>query len=213
MNRTLVESRPLIVGDPDVVEVKVGEETEVVKRLPFANEEVHMIGGLLGVQPLTADKATKENFLENAESANLIHIAAHGNAERGEILLAPNSGNTADKLKDVLLSISDLEEKRLRANLVVLSCCHSGRGDVRAEGIAGIGRAFLGAGACAVLVSLWAVADEATMYFMTSFYEHLIRGETSSEAMRAMRETEEYSHPRHRGGFVLIGDNVAPFGE
>ena len=212
-----VESRPLIVGDPDVGEVLDGEEIVPVPRLPFARNEVGMIGKLLGVEPFTADTATKESFLENAESANLIHIAAHGDMERGEILLAPNSGKTVNKLEDVLLVISDLEEKRLRAKLVVLSCCHSGQGDVRAEGIVGIGRAFLGAGARAVLVSLWAVNDEATMYFMKSFYEHLIRGETASEAlsqaMRAMRETEEFSYPRHWGGFVLIGDNVAPFGE
>ena len=212
-----VESRPLIVGDPDVGEVLDGEEIVPVPPLPFARREVGMIGKLLGVEPFTADTATKENFLENAESANLIHIAAHGHAKRGEILLAPNSGNTVNKLEDVLLAISDLEEKRLRAKLVVLSCCHSGRGDVRAEGIVGIGRAFLGAGARAVLLSLWAVADAATLYFMRSFYEHLICGETASEAlsqaMRAMRETEEFSHPRHWGGFVLIGDNVAPFGE
>ena len=212
-----VESRPLIVGDPDVGEVLDGEEIVPVPRLPFARNEVGMIGKLLGVEPFTADTATKESFLENAESANLIHIAAHGDVERGEILLAPNSGKAVNKLEDVLLAISDLEEKRLRAKLVVLSCCHSGQGDVRAEGIVGIGRAFLGAGARAVLVSLWAVNDEATMYFMKSFYEHLICGETASEAlsqaMRAMKETEEYSHPRHWGGFVLIGVNVAPFGE
>ena len=211
------ESRPLIVGDPDVGQVEVGGKTERVDRLPFANEEVHMIGELLGVQPLTADTANKRNFLENADYANLIHIAAHGHMERGEILLAPNSGNTVNKLEDVLLTITDLEEKRLRAKLVVLSCCHSGRGDVRAEGIVGIGRAFLGAGARAVLVSLWAVSDKATMYFMKSFYEHLICGETAndalSQAMRAMRESEEFSHPRHWGAFVLIGDNVAPFGD
>ena len=210
------ESRPLVVGDPDAGRVQVGEETKPVPSLPFANKEVRMIGELLGVEPLTADKATKGNFLENAESANLIHIAAHGDMERGEILLAPNSGSTVNKREEVLLRILDLEEKRLRAKLVVLSCCHSGRGDVIAEGIVGIGRAFLGAGARAVLVSLWAVADEATMYFMKLFYEHLISGETASEAlsqaMRAMRDRGVWPSPS-LGRFVLIGDNVAPFRE
>ena len=54
----------------------------------------------------------------------------------------------------------------MRAKLVVLSCCHSGRGEIKAEGVVGIARAFMGAGARSVLVSLWAIDDEATLEFM-----------------------------------------------
>jgi len=88
--------------------------------------------------------------------------------------------------------MSDISKVQLRAKLVVLSCCHSGRGQIKAEGVVGIARAFLGSGACSVLVSLWAVDDEATMQFMKQFYENLVGGKSASESlqetMKWMRE-------------------------
>ena len=94
--------------------------------------------------------------------------------------------------EDYLLTMADISQVRLRAKLVVLSCCHSARGQIRAEGVVGIARAFLGSGARSVLVALWAIEDKATKQFMSHFYEHLIRGESASEslhqAMRWMRE-------------------------
>ena len=104
----------------------------------------------------------------------MIHISAHGDAERGEILLAPSSTtrNIINNAEDIMLVMSDLEGKHIKAKLVVLSCCYSGCGEVRGEGVVGIARAFLGAGARAVLVTLWAVDDGATWLFMYSFYEH-----------------------------------------
>ena len=65
----------------------------------------------------------------------------------------------------------------------MLSCCHSAQGKVTPEGVVGIGRAFLGAGTRSVLVSLWAIDDEATMEFMKSFYQHLARGCSASVAL------------------------------
>ena len=213
--RETTRSRFLILGDPDVGYVRDGEETIAVSRLPFANQEVEMVGELLSVEPLTGDVATKERFLHDAEYADLIHIAAHGHVERGEILLASCPGSNVSDLEDVMLRLSDLKGQRLRAKLVVLSCCYSGVGDVKSEGVIGIGRAFLGAGARAVLVSLWEVDDEATMCFMKTFYEHLICGETASKAlsnaMRTMRQTEQFSDPLDWGSFLLIGENVVLF--
>ena len=58
-------------------------------RLPFAGIEAVMIGQLLGVQPLLGPQATKQVVLERLHSVSLIHFAAHGNAERGEIALSP----------------------------------------------------------------------------------------------------------------------------
>ena len=74
---------------------------------------------------------------------SLIHIAAHGNAERGEIALVP-PGSTAGipQEDDYLLKMSDISKVQARAKLVVLSCDHSGRGKIRAEGAVGIARAF-----------------------------------------------------------------------
>ena len=76
----------------------------------------------------------------------------------------------------------------------------------------GIARAFLTAGACSVLVTLWAIDDEATMMFMKSFYQHLKDGNTASRAlyqsMKSLRESEKYSEMSYWAPFQLIGDNV-----
>ena len=85
----------------------------------------------------------------------------------------------------------------MRAKLVVLSCYHSGKGEVNSEGVVGMARAFLFAGARSVLVSLWAIDDEATMEFMKSFYQHLRAGESASHALqkavKGLRESENFS--------------------
>ena len=146
-------------------------------RLPGARKEAVMIGRQLGVRPLLGQYATKQAVLERIKSVSLVHSAAHGNAERGEIALAP-PGCTAGipQEDDYLLKVSDISKVQVRAKLVVLSCCHSGRGQIRTEGVVGIARAFLGSGARSVLVSLWALEDRATQQLMSLFYENLVRG-------------------------------------
>ncbi len=107
--------------------------------------------------------------------------------------------------------MSDISKVQLRAKLVVLSCCHSGRGQITAEGAVGIARAFLGSGARSVLVALWALEDSATKQFMSCFYHHLVRGESASEslhkAMKWMRENG-FTKVSEWAPFMLIGDNV-----
>ena len=107
--------------------------------------------------------------------------------------------------------MAEISQVRLTAKLVVLSCCHSASGQIRAEGIVGIARAFLASGARAVLAALWAVEDEATMWFMNRFYEHLVRGESASEslhqAMKSMREAR-FSDVMQWAPFMLIGEDV-----
>ena len=129
--------------------------------------------------------------------------------------MSPNPGwaSKFPQRKDYILKISDVQATNLRARLVVLSCCHSGRGRIlKGEGVVGIARAFLAAGARSVLVTLWAIDDEATMVFMKSFYQHLKEGKTASAAihqsMQSFRESEEFSEMRYWAPFQLIGDDV-----
>jgi len=96
--------------------------------------------------------------------------------------------------------MKDVQESGARPQLVVLSCCHSGRGDVKADGVIGMIRAFMAAGARAVVASLWAIADDATMVFMEKFYNHSKQrkseGESLQLAMKDMTEIPQYSEPR-----------------
>ena len=208
----------LIVGDPDVgVVFYMGTSCSKFTPLPAARKEAETIARRLGVWPLIGQDATKKAVLEKLNSVSLIHIAAHGNAERGEIALAPlhpiPPGSTTEipKEDDYLLKMSDISKVKVRAKLVVLSCCHSGCGQIRAEGVVGIGRAFLGAGARSVLVALWALEDRATKKLMSRFYENLVRGESASAslhaAMKWMRD-HGFTEVSRWAPFMLIGDDV-----
>ena len=153
-------------------------------------------------------------MLWRVESVALVHIAAHGKKETGEI--APNpewqSKTSIPIEKDYMLMMSDIQAIKLRTRLVVLSCCHSGKGEVSYEGVVDMARAFLFAGARSVLVSLWAISDEATVVFMECFYRHLGGGKDASaalqKAMKCPRDSDEFSAPKYWAPFVLIGDDV-----
>ena len=191
------KSGALLVGDP---------LTELPP-LPCAREEVEMIGRMLGSTPHVGAQATKDKVLTRLGSVALVHIAAHGDMETGEIALA-----STEVAKENVLTMRDVLGVQMRARLVVLSCCHSARGEIKAEGVVGIARAFLGAGARSVLVSLWAIDDEATLEFMKNFYQHLVKGISASESlnqtMNCMRESEEFNEVKYWAPFVLIGDDV-----
>ena len=197
----------LLVGDPWV------QDVTTLEQLPFARQEVEMIGRVLGCTPLIGRQATKDEVLKRLGSVALVHFAAHGSIEAGEIALAPKNGEM-----DFILTMKDVKRVQMRARLVVLSCCHSAHGEIKAEGVVGIARAFLGAGARSVLVSLWAIDDKATLEFMKHFYQHLVEGKSASkalnQAMNCMRESREFSAVNHWAPFVLIGDDVTfEFGE
>ena len=202
----------LVVGDPEVGEVLfMGRPTNITP-LPCVRTEAEMVGRLLGVEPLLGGCATKQAVLQAIHSVGLIHFAAHGNAERGEIALSPiRTPNSIPQEEDYLLLMSDISRVQLRAKLVVLSCCHNGRGRIRAEGVIGIARAFLGSGVRSVLVASWAIEDKATEQLMCRFYEHLVGGESASESLHeAMKwlRSNGFAKPSQWAPFTLIRDNV-----
>ena len=204
----------LIVGDPCLMEVTTKRGKPILSQLTHARVEVRKIGEILNTPPLTGREATKDKVLKQICSVELVHIAAHGDARTGEIALAPNPGWTSriPEKEDYILKVADVQAVQLRAKLVVLSYCHSGRGTVTAEGVVGIARAFLGAGARSVLVSLWAIDDKATMEFMIRFYKNLSCGYSASlsldRAMKSLRLTEKFGAVKYWAPFVLTGDDV-----
>ena len=95
--------------------------------------------------------------------------------------------------------------------LVVLSACDTGRGDVKpGQGVYGLHRAFLVAGAETVVMSLWKVNDETTRALMERYYAHLLAGQGRAtalrEAMRALRR--EQPHPHHWAPFIAMGQDT-----
>ena len=203
----------LLVGDPWIQEVAY--RGMKLPQLPCAQKEVQMIGRILDIAPLIGKQATKDEVLKRLSSVALVHIAAHGKMQTGEIALAPNPNRKSQvpMEEDFLLTMRDVLNVQMRAQLVVLSCCHSAHGEIKAEGVVGIARAFLGAGARSVLVALWAIDDNATLEFMRVFYRHLLSGKCASESlnqtMKCMRESTQFNEVKHWAPFVLIGDDVA----
>ena len=164
----------LIVGGPIAVEVRYRGKKKTFGDLPFARDEAEMVAKVLGEKALTGFSATKDEVKRRLqEGVSIIHIATHSNAATGELILSPGPcvGKKIPKEKYYMLTMKDIYSSGIDAQLVVLSCCHSGRGKVKAEGVVGLTRA---AGARSVLASLWAVDDN---YFMESFYRHLKSGE------------------------------------
>ena len=197
-----------------MTEVTNRQGDQILEQLPFARQEAQMIGQILNTAPLTGKLATKCEVLKQISSVAVVHIAAHGRMETGEIALSPNPERESQTPaeEDYMVTMADVMCVKLRAKLVVLSCCHSGRGEIKAEGVVGIARAFIGAGARSVLVSLWAIDDKATLEFMKSFYHNLVKGRSASEslnhAMKCLRESETFSDVKHWAPFTLIGDDV-----
>ena len=202
----------LIVGNPDVGEVHFKGRLTNISRLPSAENEARIVGEKLGVEPLLGQQATKEAVLQGMKSVALIHIAAHGDAKRGEIALAPSFRipNGIPQEDVYLLTMSDISKIQVRAKLVVLSCSHSARGLTKAEGAVGIARAFLGSGARSVLVALWALDDKSTEQLMTHFYDHLVAGQSASESLHeAMKWMRSNGYDVNQWApFILVGDDV-----
>lgn len=183
------KSGVLLVGDPHHVGLQ---------KLPNAEKEVQLIKELLknktkNVTTLIGEQATGEAVRKKICSVALIHVAAHGTPGTGEICL---TGSDQLTMSDVQL---------VKARLVVLSCCDSGQGKITADGVVGMARAFLGAGARSVLMTLWEINDRVSMLIMKEFYKHLTKGKRASEALN---ESLKPFDVKHWAPFVLIGDDV-----
>jgi CHAT domain-containing protein/tetratricopeptide (TPR) repeat protein len=181
--------------------------------LPEARHEVQAIADLFpGSSSLfLGEQATEENVKHNpllARARNL-HFAVHGfvdeeHPEQSGLILAPGPG------EDGRLRVSEIFNLELHADLVVLSACDTGLGrNVAGEGVIGVSRALLYAGAASVVVSLWPVADNSTSDLMVRFYRHLPRMEDKAAALRQskleMIREGSFDHPYFWSPFILIG--------
>jgi CHAT domain-containing protein/tetratricopeptide (TPR) repeat protein len=167
--------------------------------------------------------ASEDNIdVRELSKYRILHIATHGllNAERPQFtgLVLTLVGN---KSEDGFLRTDEVFNLRLGSPLVMLSACETGLGkEKRGEGVMGLTRAFMYAGAPTVGVSLWSVADRSTAELMTDFYKRLLSSPAGStgtaaavspssamrEAQLAMIAGKKYSAPFYWAPFVLVGD-------
>jgi len=178
-----------------------------------------------------------ESKIKSLKGAALVHIATHGyflqDAESGGVGVDTENAKNNPLLRSGLLLagaaktmsgevlpnlesndngvLTAYEAMNLNLNgtdLIVLSACETGLGDVRAgEGVYGLQRAFIVAGAKAMVMSLWKVDDAATQALMTNFYNNLSKGGNKLKAFKQAQQQLmlKYKEPYYWGAFVMIG--------
>jgi len=174
------------------------------------------------------NNATEENVKKESGNFSLLHFSAHGLLDEKRPLYSGVVLALEDEEKDDgLLQTYEIFNLDLNADLVTLSACNTGLGKLhRGEGLIGLTRAFMYAGAKSVLVSLWSVHDQSTTSLMKNFYKNLIeKGLNPKKALREaklqlLRDSSEiqgneilYSNPFFWAPFVLIGDTDFEFVE
>jgi tetratricopeptide (TPR) repeat protein len=209
----------LIVGNPAMPSVAgANGERARLRDLPAAREEVARIAARVGGIPLTGEMASETTVRQQLPQARLVHFATHGLAFGTEsrvrdsyVAFAPDAHN------DGLFTIGELIDQvpPLASDLVVLSACQTGLGDLKqAEGTVGFQRAFLAKGARSILVSLWSVDDKATAILMDRFYTHWLgpdkkpvmsKAEALRQAQSDVRSTKGYESPKYWAAFQLVG--------
>ncbi len=186
--------------------------------LPGTETEVNQIQELLHSKQIACNILINQEANETSiksetlRNYDLIHFATHGivdedNPDLSRIFLQNDS-----EAEDGNLFSGEIYNLHLNANLVTLSACQTGLGKIsKGEGVIGLSRALVYAGAKNLVVSFWSVADESTSQLMTTFYQHLIttKETTFAEALRGaklkMIRQQKYASPFYWAPFVLIG--------
>ena len=204
-----------VVGNPSIPPFLYNGEQWNLGRLPFATVEANWVSNILQATPILAEQATKSAILMRIMNSKVIHLATHGSATAGFLAFASMTPATQWESVDsssVLLYPEEVEKLDISPALVVLSSCDSGRGEVKADGILGMARAFILAGDQAVLTTLWRVPDESACMFMQFFYQYLVDGLSGSEALQkstlSLRCFLKYSQYIHWSGYQLTGKDI-----
>jgi CHAT domain-containing protein len=191
----------------------------VIPRLPFTRQEAERI---LAIAPAGANlKATDFNASRALATKTelgqyrYLHFATHGvlDTERADLsALLLSLVDESGKPQDGFLRAYDVYNLSLSAELVVLSACQTGLGkEYKGEGLVGLTRGFMYAGAARVVVSLWNVNDRATSELMANFYQKMLKeGQRPAAALRSaqieMWKHKKWAAPYYWAAFVLQGE-------
>ncbi|NKQ34051.1 MAG: CHAT domain-containing protein [Chloroflexi bacterium] len=178
-------------------------------KLPYALEEAAQVAALGQGELYLEDEATTANLTARAADKRYIHLAAHGEFRADNALFSGIS------LADGWLTTLDVFNLRFNASLVTLSACDTGRSVISGgDELMGLMRAFLAAGAAALLLTLWAVDDRSTAVLMADFYRDLLAGSGKGAALRRAQcrliqsGPEQYAHPYFWAPFYLVGETT-----
>lgn len=190
--------------------------------LPGTSEEIFTIRSTLDAEQwdiasYLGSEASEEQ-VKAVTNPGILHVATHGFFLGGNehinpmmksgLVLAGVKNQSARKLEDGVLTAYEATALKLDStNLVVLSACETALGDIKeGEGVYGLQRALIVAGAKKLVMSMWKVNDEATRDLMIAFYERITEGQAIEYAFREaqLEVKKKYDHPNYWGAFVLI---------
>ena len=196
-------SEVLVMGNPLMPFVNGVQ----LNSLEGAAKEATTVAKMLGTNALMQGSATEFAFKRDAPSKRVIHLATHGVADNLDpmnsfVALAPTPGENG------LLTAAEVTKLRLKADIVVLSACQTGLGHISGDGVIGLWRSFIVAGADSLVVSLWNVDDDATAELMAEFYRGFTTGKDKADALReAMRKVRRQSNDPYKwAAFLLVGE-------
>lgn len=190
-----------------------------LNRLPYTRQEAQAIASSVptgqGLQALDFQASRSTATSPDLAQYRIVHFATHGLLDSRHPELSGLVLSLVDEhgqAQNGFLELQDIYNLNLSADLVVLSACETALGkEVDGEGLVGLTRGFMYAGASRVMASLWRVDDEATAQLMKKFYEGMLQeGKTPAaaleEAQRWMQGQRKWSEPYYWAGFVLQGE-------
>ncbi|CAD5929561.1 Tetratricopeptide repeat protein 28 [Planktothrix agardhii] len=199
----------VIVGNPQMPKLATspGEEPQPLASLRYAEKEAIEIAKMFNTSALIGANATESTVVERLKTARIIHFATHGIVDNiqplnSSVALTPGGS------EDGLLTADEIFDLKLNAELVVLSACDTGLGQLTGDGMIGLSRSFLNAGVPSLVMSLWAVDDRKTSQLMIQFYQNLQTTPNKAQALRQAMLTmkNQYPDPYYWAAFTLIGE-------
>ncbi|MEM6806248.1 MAG: CHAT domain-containing protein, partial [Bacteroidota bacterium] len=186
-------------------------------KLRFNQEEVQQVAKLMQGTSVLGGAATEYRFKRDADRYDILHLAMHAFLDDDEAL---KSGlvfsHEEDSLEDGVLHAYELYKMDLKAQLVVLSACHTAGGKLaRGEGILSLTRAFKFAGCPNIISSFWQADDKSTQVLMEDFFQQLKTSSSAAESIQAVKlsylkqASEVQAHPSNWAAWTLIGDPEA----
>jgi CHAT domain-containing protein len=200
-------------------EMGLSRQGLAVPRLPATREEANSILALIpedaGLKVFDFDASRAFAMGPELGQYRIVHFATHGfvNGEHPELSgLVLSLVDERGRPQDGYLRLHEIYNLKLPVELVVLSACNSGLGkEIRGEGLVGIVRGFMYAGAARVVASLWKVEDEATAALMKRFYQRMLQeGQPPAKALRMAQldlyRQKRWQSPFYWAAFILQGE-------
>lgn len=210
-----IELPGLVEARPDASSYLITRDGKTLDELKYSERELKNIAAVFfnRGRVYLHEVASEENFKKNLKGCKYVHVATHGfvNTANPQLSnLAFSQPQTGNAEQDGILYSGETYNLDLNADLLVLSACQTGAGQiVKGEGLMALTRGFLYSGTRNIVASLWKVYDEHTSRLMVEFYRQIAADKSYSTALREaklkMIANPETAAPQSWAGFVLIG--------